>query len=426
MKFRDDHLGPDEKRATIRISIADMLGLRVRTRESQRELPKLLYQSLPPDAMALMAGIPRGIPAVSIPRQNGRFPISGLPSPAEDGIIVVYSRKPNGRYEALEVVRHGKSYALDEFCATADRWLDQVHGGLKTVAGRYACFAPTRDQWEVVQRDGGFTVIDPSAMPFDVTQELVQSRNQSDSSGLIARIPVKTGRRSPDTTYLPVFSRVELTPDPNPDPAGPWMSYVEFQRLRAIGSRPPDTVIPNFRSWMHALTVESGFTSWNFQHGMFFGDHSEWWGDKNRRRTLHEGIDFAEGFKPDAARGGIPDGTPVRALADGNIVAVFDDFLNKTVAVRHPKITNEAGDLFFTFYSHIQPANRGLHSVSQGETLGSIVKSKNAAAPPHLHLTGAWVPESMHPGEITMDRIHPAFVPITLINFNSLLVGSRH
>jgi hypothetical protein len=175
---------------------------------------------------------------------------------------------------------------------------------------------------------------------------------------------------------------------------------------------------------MQRLTLESGFESWNFHRGMFFGDHAEWWGDGNRRRTLHEGIDFAEGYQPDLTRRSIPEGTPVRALADGEIVAILDDYLNKTVVVSHQKIRNGEGDSFFTFYSHIHPAGNTLRPVAQGQELGHVATSRNVGAPAHLHLTGAWIPESIHASAITMDMINAAFMPIVLINFNSLLVVS--
>jgi hypothetical protein len=425
MQFHNSPLSPSEKRATIRISIADMTTLHVRAQESRIQPPKLLYQSLPADAMALMATIPLGTAAVSIPQQHDRYPISGTFPPMENGIVVVYARKPNGRYEAVEVLCQGKSHAVDEFCDTARLWLDNTQGGLKTISGKYAYFAPTRDQWGLVLRDGGYAVIDPSVMRFDVTPEMIRSRKEPLNSGLIARIPVQTGSRSPETSILIVFSKVELTFDPHPNPASRWISYVECLRLRSIGSRPPEAIIPKFREWMQRLTLESGFESWNFHRGMFFGDHTEWWGDGNRRRTLHEGIDFAEGFQPDATRRSIPEGTLVRALADGEIVAILDDYLNKTVVVRHPKIKNKSADLFFTFYSHIHPAGNTLEPIAQGQALGHVAKSRNVGAPAHLHLTGAWIPESIHASTITMDMISAAFMPIVLINFNSLLVVSN-
>jgi len=119
MQFHESPLSPGEKRATIRISIADMTTLRVRARESGIQPPKLLYQSLPADAMALMATIPRGTSAVSIPQQNNRYPISAAFPSTENGIVLVYARKPNSRYEAEEVLCQGKSHAVDKkFCCT--------------------------------------------------------------------------------------------------------------------------------------------------------------------------------------------------------------------------------------------------------------------------------------------------------------------
>lgn len=154
---------------------------------------------------------------------------------------------------------------------------------------------------------------------------------------------------------------------------------------------------------------------------MFFDDHIEWWGDRNRRRTLHEGIDFAEGRLPGGSLESLAEGVPVRALTDGEVVAFLDDFLNKTVVVRHPGIRNENGDIFHTLLSHIHPEIESAGPVAQGQIVGRVAKSRQVGAPAHLHLTGAWIPESIPAEEISMDQINPAFAPIILVNFNSLI-----
>jgi hypothetical protein len=268
-------------------------------------------------------------------------------------------------------------------------------------------------------RDGGFTVADPSSMVFEITPEILQARTGPLTSGLTARVPVHAGRSS--ASPVAAFAEVELAFDPHPGPECTWISFVEFQKMRAVRSRPPEPMIPLFRKWLEAFAVEAGFKSWSVGKGMFFGDHLEWWGDRNRRRTLHEGIDFAEGFVTDEDVQPVREGTPVRALARGGAVAILDDFLNKTVIVRHPGIRNAEGDVCHTFYSHIHPENNALGPVAGGQVLGRVAKSTNAGAPAHMHLTAAWIPESIPASDITMDRISASFTPIVLINFNSLL-----
>jgi hypothetical protein len=60
--------------STLRISIADMIALRVRA--NSPEVPEFLYQALPMTAMSIMATIPRGEFAVSIPNQSERVGVS--------------------------------------------------------------------------------------------------------------------------------------------------------------------------------------------------------------------------------------------------------------------------------------------------------------------------------------------------------------
>ena len=422
MRFQSNS-GPDAQRSVVRISIADMMALHIRAKKSENRLPNFLYQRFPESAMSLFASIPRGTPAVSIPQQNGRYPILPASSAAPDEFVIVYTLKPNGRYEALEVLSHGQAFGIVQFSEIASRWVEDQMGGIRILSGRHAYFAPTRKEWGVILRDGGFTIVDPSTMVFEL--ELLRKRADQSSSGIIARIPLYAGNRSHTAAPIPLFERVELTFDPDPGPESRWIDFVECQRVRAMRSRPPGIIVPQFREWLKRLTQESGFQSWAFRRGMFFGDRIEWWQDKNRRRTLHEGIDFAEGLLPDGTVQLIPEGTPVRALADGEITCLLDDFLNKTVVVRHSAIRTEEGDVFCTFYSHIRPEPGTAGAVRKGQSLGIVAKSKNVPAPAHLHLTGAWAPDSIQLHDITIDQISAAFMPIVLINFNSLISSGQ-
>jgi murein DD-endopeptidase MepM/ murein hydrolase activator NlpD len=399
-----------------------MMSLRVRAAEPGNASPKFLYQQLPPDAMTLMATIPSLTAALSIPQLNGRHPIlREIPPEPQDNIVIVYARKPNGRYEAREILHREESFDVAPFHEIACRWVENNLGGLARIPGRYAYFAPTREQWGVILRDGGFAALHPASMLFAITPEILRVRTESPASGLIARVPVYSGRRSSEALPVAVFAEVELTLDPSPGPECRWISYVQFQKARAVRSRPPESIVPLFRKWMEAFAAESGFKSWSLGRGMFFGDHLEWWGDKNRRRTSHEGIDFVEGFATDTTVHAVREGTPVRAIAAGEVVAILDDFLNKTVMMRHPEISDAEGGVFYTLYSHIHPEKNAWGPALGEQVLGRVGKSTNAGAPAHMHLTGAWIPESIPASEITMDMISASFTPIVLINFNSLL-----
>jgi murein DD-endopeptidase MepM/ murein hydrolase activator NlpD len=427
--MRSDSVGYQEPKrpiSVIRISIADMVSLRVRATETGNPPARFLYQQLPQEAITLLASIPSATSAVSIPQLNGRYPISAnFPSRQHNGYVVVYERKPNGRYEAGKVFHEDKLYDVVPFHEIARREMNKSLGSLVPIPGKHVYFAPTRTQWEVILRDGGFTVVDPLSAAFGISPEILQHRQSALTSGVLARAPVCAPTRSSGTARLALFNQVELTLDPNPDLEHHWISFREFQRNRAVRSRLPEPIVPLFREWLQRFAAASGFMSWSFRKGVFFGDHQEWWGTKNRRRTMHEGIDFIEGSLQDGTIQAIREGTPVGALADGNVVTILNDFLSQTVVVCHTSLRDFEGNRFFTLYSHIHPEIDTSNPVTGGQILGRVAKVKEAGAPAHLHLTGAWIPESISVSQITLDMINPAFAPIVLINFNSLLLDLR-
>jgi hypothetical protein len=415
-----------EAQSILRISIADMMALHVRTqRDKWVARPERLYQRLPMRAMALMSTIPFGNFAVSIPHQSnmgdlgGGYPIVNSLSTAVDGITIVYDRHSNGRYEATKILFQNREYKIAAFYEVACKWVNAHEGRLKIIPGRYAYFVPTQKLWGVILRDNGYIALDPSIVPSEITPELLG--NSADKGHMIARVPIYGGERQTSGDALPVFQQVELTLDPHPTPQIIWTNFVENRKARAIRARLPDCIIPDFREWLQRLTAESGFKRWVFRPGMLFGDRIEWWGDGNRRRTEHEGLDFAEGLSPGDIIKSIPEGAPARAIADGEIVAFLDDFLGKTVVVRHSRIVDQNGDVFHTLYSHIWPSALQSGPIAKGRLLGRVGKSIADGAPAHLHLTCAWIPQSIPSDKLSMDHIDPAFVPIVLINFNCFL-----
>jgi len=414
--------------STLRVSIEDMVSLKVRARgRGKKELPAVLYQCLPERAMSLFATIPCGAFAVSIPGNSA--PGSGCPilkavPPAADGFVVVYDRAPNGRYEAATVRYRDKSFALADFIPFARRRMGESVGILKAIPGRYAYVAPTREEWGVILRDNGYVAWDPSGMPCDADPEHVANLRAQGSSGILARVPVFAGDKRPREDVLPVFARVEATFDSNPGPGSDWIGFAEYQRVRASRTCPPESTLSGFREWLRRLTEECGFKCWVLCPGMLFGDRQEWWGERSRRRTEHEGVDFATGLLPNGETGNIPGGVPVRSLADGDVVAVLDDFIGKTVVVRHSAISREDGDVFYTCLSHIQPRVRPADSVAGGQIVGTTGKSTGTSAPSHIHLTGAWIPKTLVPSEIRMDHVHPGFVPVALVDFMNELRGN--
>jgi hypothetical protein len=406
----------------LRISIADMISLKVRTKELKNsELPTALYQGMPEMAMALMATIPCGTFAVSIPGESGLrrgYPILKAAQPSAAGFVVVYRRTLNGCYEAAAVQYQGREVEIAEFISFAHRWVERNTGTPEAIPGRYAYFAPAREEWGVILRDCGYLGWDASEMPPEITADLRARRQSPDSSCIIARVPVYAGKKRHGAEVLPVFCRAEVALDFNPGTQSDWIGFAEYQGIRADRAHLPDSIVPDFHEWLRLLTEENGFKCWIFRPGMLFGNPIEWWGDGCQRRTEHEGLDFATGILHNGEICSIPEGVPVRALADGEIVTVLDDFIGKTVVVRHSTINRPNGDIFHTLLSHIQPQVRRLNTVAKGQIIGRVGKSAKAGAPAHLHLTGAWIPRTLAVHEIRMDHIHPAFEPVALASFN--------
>ena len=416
--------------STLRISAADMAALRVRVQGAGNAgLPEFLYQSLPIGAMSFMATVPRSNCPVSIPyqRQSGHGYVIRKSRPADpDGLVIIYRLQPNRRYEAIEILFQDTKTGVEEFCRYAARWIEKQAGRICPIPGQYAYFAPTREHWGVILRDCGYVALDPSGMPTEITPEIRKMPQDRLASGIMARIALQRGDKQPSGEVLPVFVQVELSLEPNPEPKSQWISFRDYQEIRSIQMQPPASVAPEFREWLKGFTEECCLGSWIFPPGTGFGEHIEWWGEKNRRRTEHEGVGFCARVRVQWKCSEISIGMLVRAIADGQIVTILDDYINKTVVVWHPSILNSRGQVFCILYSHIKP-EAGLPGtfVAKGQPLGSVIKAKAAGAPAHLHLTGAWIPQPMDCREITLDKISAAYAPITLVDFSTLLDNSR-
>jgi hypothetical protein len=381
----------------LRISISDMLALRVRTQQPNApQLPEFLYQQAPVQGLGLIATLPQKNIQVSIP-----YPIEKRLPPSSDGLVLIYALQPNRRYEAIEALYEHQNYTIMQLHSLAKNWL----GSQKqtAAAGGHRFFHPDVDQWGVIRRDNGYVA------NFGAFPEMHHMEISRLTSGVTIRLPARSAPR---------FEQVELALDHNPCEKSRWMSFDEYASERARQSKIPEILNQNFREWEIRLAEESGLKSWVFSEGMLFLDRMEWWGTKNRRRTEHEGIDFALG-KDAGNVSSIPSGTPVRAIAGGEVVAILNDFLGKTILVQHSTIRNKA-NIFYTLYSHIQPVSDLPAKAYQGQILGVVGESKSGSAPMHLHLTAAWIPESILPGQLTMDHINHAFAPIVLVNLNEL------
>ncbi|HSW39324.1 MAG TPA: M23 family metallopeptidase [Acidobacteriota bacterium] len=423
----DENISSGEAPATLRISTADMVSMKVRIKKSGRQVsPLMLYQELPVrSAMTLFSTIPSGAFAVSLPCGNvyGRgYPVLASLPPVSDNCVIEYVRETNGRYEAQFVHTREGVFDIACFREIACRWVDR-HEGRLVAGGRYAVIRPSITVWGTITRDQGYLALDPRHFSRNASPEFGADGRPLLNSHAVVRAPFFYGNRNSPEAFLPVFVKVEVKTGRNRDLHGAWIRFEEHMAIKTVKSRPPDAILPFFDEWLKRFADESGFDCWIFEPGMRFSARMEWWGDRNRRRTEHEGIDFAMGMIYGAGAGAVPEGTPVRAIADGRIVAILDDFLGKTIVVRHRGIADSDGNIFHTLLSHVQIEQCRRGPVSKGRILGRIGSAGKSRVQAHLHLTGAWIPEA-YADDIRMEYINPAFEPVTLVDWNLLIRNS--
>ncbi|MDR0842471.1 MAG: M23 family metallopeptidase [Acidobacteriota bacterium] len=406
--------------SVLRMAVADMAALKVRIRSRRRVAPpEYFYQTLPPEKVTLLATLPRDGFAVSIPQgdswRGGSAFAAACPSSAT-GSVIIYRLQENCRYEAVAVRDGGREYPLEEFVAVAATRMREYCGALSRIPGKYAYAAPDKEEWGGILSDDGHVALNPERLSLAPHAPA----NQPERHGhlLQIRAPLYSGDRQITKNPLAVFSRVEVLDE---SAESRWLGFEEYQKVRALQAVVPAVIAADFGAWLAHLTKESGFDRWRFRPGMGFGAETEWWGPRGRRRTTHEGLDFVEGFRGDAVNL-VPEGTPVCAVASGEVVAALDDFMGKTVVVRHPSSRQSNGMVFHTLLSHIQTEGALPASVVKGELLGRVGKRPGVRIRPHLHLTGAWYPADFPFADAGIDTImHPGFTPAVLANLNPLV-----
>ena len=141
-----------------------------------------------------------------------------------------------------------------------------------------------------------------------------------------------------------------------------------------------------------------GFKEWIFYPGMLFKDREAWWTDNGFRPAPHEGIDlcFYRDNKGQVRR--IGNGTKIPVMYTGEIVHIHDDFLGKSIYVRH-SIKDNSGNALHTIYGHTAPMETAMITgkrVREGDIIAEIAAlSKNSKIHPHIHITMAWIPETL-------------------------------
>jgi hypothetical protein len=148
---------------------------------------------------------------------------------------------------------------------------------------------------------------------------------------------------------------------------------------------------------------ERDFEEWVLCPGMLFGASGEWWGDRRRRRTPHEGLDLCYYADGQGGLHGLDEGARIPVLYDGVVVCAIDDFLGKSLIVNHD-LADIGTARFCTIYAHTEPES-GIctgRMVVQGEAIARVAgvgKSKSRACP-HVHISAGMVSSDTPWGEL--------------------------
>ena len=91
----------------------------------------------------------------------------------------------------------------------------------------------------------------------------------------------------------------------------------------------------------------------------------------------------------------------------GDIVHIHDDFLGKSIYVKH-SINDKSGNTLHTIYGHTLPWNRNDtgRKVCEGDIIAEIAAlSENSKIHPHIHITMAWIPETLSCKKLNWETI---------------------
>ncbi|MBI2836607.1 MAG: hypothetical protein HYX85_02815 [Chloroflexi bacterium] len=153
---------------------------------------------------------------------------------------------------------------------------------------------------------------------------------------------------------------------------------------------------------------EEGFSEWIFDPAMLFGSTVKWWGDRGKRNTPHEGLDLRPYRTGDGVVHRLDAGAKVPVMFDGEVVNVIDDFLGKSVFVRHGGFETEGCHLY-TIYGHIVPSDSAVPGsvLAKGSVIGVISAGRrnDAADIAHLHMSVAWIPDSVNAGDLDWNTV---------------------
>lgn len=154
---------------------------------------------------------------------------------------------------------------------------------------------------------------------------------------------------------------------------------------------------------------------WLFYEGMLPASPAKWWDDFGIRATPHEGMDITyyrlnrpQGSACSKADCPVMQFNPtiqVPAMAEGTVINICDDFVEKTIVVRYLFNTATNSQVLFA-YAHINPGPQMStgQSIRKNEIIATIAPNrKNPGLPCHLHISCMEVPDNVPAERLNWD-----------------------
>lgn len=168
-----------------------------------------------------------------------------------------------------------------------------------------------------------------------------------------------------------------------------------------------------FTSVLVSLNTLSDFLKWHFEKGMGFGESDKWWKGTGERTHPHEGVDICFYTTKKGIRDHLGLNTFIPPLYSGEVVKVFDDFIGKTILLRHA-VSGKDDYRLYSMYGHVEPL---LHvtagqQVNYSEKIATIADSTIKKRPmlSHLHISTLWLPRSFPAETLTWGMENDACV----------------
>lgn len=146
------------------------------------------------------------------------------------------------------------------------------------------------------------------------------------------------------------------------------------------------------------------FSEWVFYPGMLFRSADIWWGKGNKRKTLHEGLDICYYRDLNGQIRNLEKETLIPLMSTGEIIKIEDDFIGKSIYVRH-QFFKDQGKYLHTIYGHTTLLNnlKTGDIIQEGDVIATIADPavRKRFLPPHLHITVALIS-----GKIPAERLN--------------------